>query len=576
LEVLVVEYPLILGAIEWLHGERRFGDRLPRAARRANLRSIERRTNTLQALQKEESLVKTFNRETSEFELLQRTLGGSSSPNALCRHETTTWDTHSKLNVVSHRYRVEVTSIADIQHALKSAREKNIVVITAGGRHSMGGQQFAHDGILLDMRKFNKVLNFDVERGLIKVESGTMWSDLIAHCNSAYGNAAADRSGAVPSPSNWAIAQKPTGADNISIGGALSSNIHGRGLTMKPIVENIEEFEIVLHDTRLVKCSRTENSELFRLAIGGYGLFGVIANVTLRLRQRKLMKRVVETTTVDELIAKFEERIAAGHEYGDFQFAIDHESEDFLRRGILSTYVPVTTTPYLNESSCSAPLQAEAMQSEALPQHALSLSDWQELLYLAHTDKTTAFEKYEEHYLRSNGQVYYSDTMQLSTYVDDYHVHLDKRTGQPVATEVITELYVPREKLGAFMGGAAKFLKTENADVIYGTVRLIERDDETFLPWAKENFVCIIFNIHTEHDQAGIAKSARIFNGLIAIAQSFNGSYYLTYHRFAYRSLVEKSYPQFAEFLKLKRRYDPNELIQSQWYRHYRAMFRDD
>ena len=34
-----------------------------------------------------------------------------------------------------------------------------------------------------------------------------------------------------------------------------------------------------------------------------------------------------------------------------------------------------------------------------------------------------------------------------------------------------------------------------------------------------------------------------------------------------------KAYPQFVEFLKLKRRYDPAERFQSEWYRHYRAMF---
>jgi hypothetical protein len=29
------------------------------------------------------------------------------------------------------------------------------------------------------------------------------------------------------------------------------------------------------------------------------------------------------------------------------------------------------------------------------------------------------------------------------------------------------------------------------------------------------------------------------------------------------------------EFLRLKRRYDPQDRFQSEWYRHYRAMFAD-
>ena len=39
--------------------------------------------------------------------------------------------------------------------------------------------------------------------------------------------------------------------------------------------------------------------------------------------------------------------------------------------------------------------------------------------------------------------------------------------------------------------------------MIYGTVRLIERDDETVLAWAREPWACIIFNLHVDHTPAG-------------------------------------------------------------------------
>jgi hypothetical protein len=53
------------------------------------------------------------------------------------------------------------------------------------------------------------------------------------------------------------------------------------------------------------------------------------------------------------------------------------------------------------------------------------------------------------------------------------------------------------------------------------------------------------------------------------------GTYYLTYHRFAIREQIEACYPPFAEFLKLKMKYDPEERFQSDWYKHYRTMFAD-
>src|SRR5205823_12435320 len=92
----------------------------------------------------------------------------------------------------------------------------------------------------------------------------------------------------------------------------------------------------------LLNCSRSENTELFHLAIGGYGLFGVIYSVTLRLVPRRKLERVVEVRNIDGLIGAFDERIRHGFLYGDFQYAIDDKSPDFLRRGVFSCYRPVT------------------------------------------------------------------------------------------------------------------------------------------------------------------------------------------------------------------------------------------
>ena len=99
--------------------------------------------------------------------------------------------------------------------------------------------------------------------------------------------------------------------------------MHGRGLDLPPFVSEVESFTLVDARGALHRCSRTENAALFRLAIGGYGLFGVIATVTLRLVLRRKLRRIVEILDVETLMAGFEARIAAGFAYGDFQFATD-------------------------------------------------------------------------------------------------------------------------------------------------------------------------------------------------------------------------------------------------------------
>ena len=59
------------------------------------------------------------------------------------------------------------------------------------------------------------------------------------------------------------------------------------------------------------------------------------------------------------------------------------------------------------------------------------------------------------------------------------------------------------------------------------------------------------------------------------MATGRGGSYYLTYRRDATRRQIESCYPQFAEFLRLKKKYDSEERFQSDWYRNYKKMFAD-
>ncbi|MBA3321279.1 MAG: FAD-binding oxidoreductase [Pyrinomonadaceae bacterium] len=460
-------------------------------------------------------------------------------------------DVHSRLNPTRVARIVAPDSLAALQAAVRQARREGQVVAVAGGRHAMGGQQFADGGVLLDTSRMNRVLRFDPDHSEIEVEAGIRWPALIAHTVAAqHGRHWRQQVG---------IRQKQTGADALSLGGALAANIHGRGLRLMPFVGDVESFVLVGADGAALTCSRQENAGLFRLVAGGYGLFGVVARVTLRLAPRRKIERVVRLAETRELPALFEQRIPDGFLYGDFQFMTDPAAEGFLRTGIFSCYRPVADETLISE-----------------PTRELSANEWQELLYLAHADRRRAFELYAAHYLATSGQIYWTDTHQLSFYLDDYHRALDQRLGaSATGGEMITELYVPRERLAAFMDAVREDFRAHQAELIYGTVRLIERDDVSFLAWARESFACIVFNLHVTHDAAGIARARSDFRRLIDRAIEFGGNYYLTYHRWATREQALACYPQLPEFLRLKQHYDPTELFQSDWYRHFKLMFAD-
>ena len=458
-------------------------------------------------------------------------------------------DLHSQLNPTTVDRVVPVDSLESIQAAIAVAQSEGKSLSIAGGRHAMGAQQFGGDTVLLDTVPMNRVLDFDATAGLITVEAGIYWPELIAAIRQA------DREDAP----QWAIAQKQTGGDRMSIGGALAANVHGRGLSMRPIIADVESFVLVDPEGEARNCSRTENAELFRLVIGGYGLFGVVYSVTLRLVPRQKLQRAVSVIDIEELMPAFEQRIADGFLYGDFQYSIDDSSDNYLTRGVFSCYQPVSPDTPIPEN-----------------QRELTVDDWRRLILYAHANKPQAFAEYVAHYLATDGQVYWSDLHQLGYYEENYHRALDQYLGASApATEVITEIYVPRNSLAAFMHDVAADFRQNKTEVVYGTIRLVERDEESFLAWARESFACIIFNLHVTHTPEGQADAAAAFRRLIDRAIQYGGSYYLTYHKHATRSQVEQCYPQLPEFLRLKQHYDPAERFQSNWYRHYTEVFSD-
>ncbi|HMG60269.1 MAG TPA: FAD-binding oxidoreductase [Burkholderiales bacterium] len=458
-------------------------------------------------------------------------------------------DVHSRLNETRVNRIVTPGSIQEVQEIVAQACEESRAISIAGGRHAMGGQQFGTDTVLLDTSKLNRVVAFDQKNGFLTVQAGIRWPELLDYLEQ-------EQKGKWP---QWGIRQKQTGADRLSIGGALSANAHGRGLRFRPMISDVESFTLVDAQGKILTSSRKENRELFRLAIGGYGLFGVIAEVKLRLMPRTKLERTVQVIELTDLVTAVEKKIADGYMYGDFQFDINPRSEHFLTRGVFSTYKPV---------GYKTPIPPQQKQ--------LRMSDWADLFYLAHTDKQRAFEAYSKYYLTTNGQIYWSDTHQLAEYLDEYHVALDKRLRpEGRGTEMISEVYVLRESLVSFMKDVGKDFRASKANVIYGTVRFIEPDDESFLPWARRRYVSIIFNLHTAHTPAALEKTTGDFRQLIERAIQYGGSYYLTYHHWATRKQVETCYPQFAAFLKEKKKFDPDERFQSDWYRYYKKMFAD-
>jgi FAD/FMN-containing dehydrogenase len=461
-------------------------------------------------------------------------------------HGTLVNDIHTGWNKTLVDRVEQPTSPDEVLALIRAAEKHGKIISVSGSRHATGGQQFALRSLLVDTRRMNRIVDLDTKSSVLSVEGGIEWPDLIQGYLKAQT--------AVPS---WGIRQKQGGGDRMTIGGALSANAHGHCLGAPPIVNDVEWIEIATADKIIQKCSRSDGKELFSLAIGGYGLFGIITAVGLRLVPRRKVRRNVEALTLAEASGTVEKRAANGTAFGYFQYNTDETSLEFMRTGILTTYDIVSDETPMGDATTDideAPLA--------------------NLLELAHKDRRSAYRHYATFELSKSGNVEWSDLHQLSSYPSGYHIKMDARhTDQKKGADLIWEFYVPRADLIAFLEEARRLLLKSETPLIYGTVRFIEQDRDSFLAWAKKRYACVIFTPHFADGVPEKRKAGELYRQLAQAATKRGGSFYLTYNRFAGRNEMDSAYPQFAEFLRLKRKYDPGELFQSEWYRHYRDLY---
>jgi FAD/FMN-containing dehydrogenase len=142
---------------------------------------------------------------------------------------------------------------------------------------------------LIDISACDRILHFDAERGVIRVESGASLADLLT----------------VIVPRGWFLPVTP-GTKFVTIGGAIANDVHGKNHHAAGTIGRHVDRLMLYRSDGAFECSASENPELFRATIGGLGLTGVIAWAELRLKPIRTNLIDVETVLfhgLDEFLA---------------------------------------------------------------------------------------------------------------------------------------------------------------------------------------------------------------------------------------------------------------------------------
>ncbi len=130
-------------------------------------------------------------------------------------------------------------------------------------------------------RRFNKMLDFDRETGILTCESGATLSAVLD----------------IFLPEGWFLSITP-GVKSISVGGAVAADVHGKNHHRAGCFSECVIFlDLMLPDGRIMRCSRSENQDLFRATCGGMGLTGMILNAAIKLQP-------VASSSIDETIVR--------------------------------------------------------------------------------------------------------------------------------------------------------------------------------------------------------------------------------------------------------------------------------
>ncbi len=140
-------------------------------------------------------------------------------------------------------------------------------VLAHGNGRSYGDSCLNDGGILIDGRGLDRILAFDRENGLITCEAGVLLDTILK----------------LVAPEDWFLPVMP-GTAFVTVAGALANDVHGKNHHRAGTFgRHVRAFELVRSDGVRLICAPDLNGELFAASIGGFGLTGLITQVTLQL-----------------------------------------------------------------------------------------------------------------------------------------------------------------------------------------------------------------------------------------------------------------------------------------------------
>ncbi|TFD95973.1 FAD-binding oxidoreductase [Jeotgalibacillus sp. R-1-5s-1] len=421
-----------------------------------------------------------------------------------------------------------------LQKIVREANESGHHISIAGLQHSQGGHTYYKDGIVLDMRTFNKVLEIDEQAKTIRVEAGATWED-VQEAITPYG-----------------LALKVTQSQSIfTIGGSLSVNAHGRDIRFGSMAETVKEMTLLTPTGEIKTVSRDDSEAWMKYVIGGYGLFGVILDVTLELAENEIYTIHTEKLNTADYESYFANLI------DDTNTAMHYARVSVAPNTFLDEMYVIDYN-YTGKQDDETSLKGE--KGVRLSKLALDLGRQGGVL-------EDLFWKSQKLYIDSidGNEITRNNAMRSESTFMEFTKH-----GR---VEVLQEFFVPVHSYEEYISDLKQLISPNDKDDDFKvhniTVRYAAEDSHTSLSYANEDMFGLVILIEHGLAEEEIANATSRIQEWTSLTTKHGGTYYLPYYRYQTKEQFRDTYPEWESFLDEKLRRDPNEIFQNLFYDYY-------
>jgi len=392
----------------------------------------------------------------------------------------------------------------------------------------MGGQAIPRDGTAITVA--DGWIEAEPTNATYRVNGGARWSDVIA---------ALDPIGFSP-----AVMQSN---HDFGVAATFSVNAHGWPVPYGPMGITVRSLRMVLPDGELVTASRTENPDLFALAMGGYGLIGLIVDLEIDMVPNQRLAPIISQLPAVEFPTAF---LAA---VGDPSKPMVYGRMNVDRARLFEDALLVAYAPTADQS------ELPPAMGSGLVSHLAS--------YVYRGQVGREGMKRLRWWVESDlGPAIMGESTRNSLMNEPVLTLSDR---DPNRVDILHEYFVPPENFEGFLDACREIIPDAFVEFLNVTLRYVDADTVSVLAHSPTPRIAAVMSFTQEKTARAEADHVRMTRQLIDRVLDIGGTYYLPYRPHATGPQFARAYPRAAEFATAKKEIDPTRLLRNNLWDTY-------